>query len=202
MIGKVLQVFNGELGALDDEVLGNASYVITEIINKRQSLLSGPELEEYFGTKDFLDVVFNNLFRSDELTASLTTIINALLQLHLNAKNNSGKSSGDANDSNEAIEEVLTASDDDNYLYDCLEQKIGDINEYLHGNQSDEIYTTYGAAQKPFGTTRLKLVETIYLCIKTKVNKIAIEMRLKKIYNTLMVIFDIILNRIGTYGQV
>lgn len=185
-VGKVMEIFNGELKDLDEEVLGSASYIICEIINKRSSVLGGAEFEEYFGSKEFLDVVFNNLFRDDELTGTLTLIINALLQLHLNAKNNGNKGTGDANDSSEAIEEVLTGSDEENYLYDCLEAKIGDINEYLHGNQSDEVDTTFGSNQKPFGTTRLKLVETLLLCIKLKVNKIAIEIRLKKIYNTLM----------------
>jgi hypothetical protein len=91
------------------------------------------------------------------------------------------------NDNPEAVEEVITGSDDENNLYDYLTSRIGDINEFLLGNTKDEQDSTYGVKQKPFGTTRLKIVETILYCVKLDVNKVSFEIGLKKIFSTLMV---------------
>lgn len=45
---------------------------------------------------------------------------------------------------------------------------------------------TYGGSQRPLGTARLKVVETIVLAIKLNVNKLAFEIGLKNILSILM----------------
>jgi len=187
MLAKLMDIFTVSNEQIDDEILGNASYVVCEIISKRSSLGESAKFENYFLSKDFLDIVFNNLFRHNSLTSHLTSIINALLQMFIQSKNASKNPSGD-NDESENADNVITGSEaDDNLLYDYLTSKIGEIAEFLQENKNAELNTTYGKPQKPFGTVRLKLVETILYAIKLNVNKISIEISLKNIFKILMV---------------
>lgn len=77
-------LFNYSEDALyDTEVLANASYVVCEILAKRNNANGGAEFENYFFSADFLDTVFGNLFKHPALTGNLASILIGVLQLQI-----------------------------------------------------------------------------------------------------------------------
>jgi hypothetical protein len=64
---------------------------------------------------------------------------------------------------------------------------IGEMVEFLEGENPDEIKTTYGNTHKPFGLGKLKILESILFMVKLNVHKVSFELGLKKIFQALMV---------------
>jgi len=64
---------------------------------------------------------------------------------------------------------------------------IGEMVEFLEGEDASEIKTTYGNTHKPFGIGKLKILESILYMVKLNVHKVSFELGLKKIFQVLMV---------------
>ena len=165
-----MELFNQEDDKLDDETITNAAFVMVEIMSRRQNLLGGAGIEKYFNSKEFLDILFNRLFKSKPLTNNLTSILIGLLQLQLQIQVGGSEK----------------VSVDDNLVFEYLANAIGDINDFLLEENKNQYETTYGLTTAPFGTSRLKLVEVLYYSVKLNVHKVCNELGLKNIYKTLM----------------
>mmetsp|Transcript_13769 Transcript_13769/g.11716 ORF Transcript_13769/g.11716 Transcript_13769/m.11716 type:complete len:438 (+) Transcript_13769:1077-2390(+) len=165
-----MELFNQEDDKLDDETITNAAFVMVEIMSRRQNLLGGAGIEKYFNSKEFLDILFNRLFKSKLLTNNLTSILIGLLQLQLQIQVGGSEK----------------VSVDDNLVFEYLANAIGDINDFLLEENKNQYETTYGLTTAPFGTSRLKLVEVLYYSVKLNVHKVCNELGLKNIYKTLM----------------
>jgi hypothetical protein len=76
-------VFKVDAEQLDDEVLTNAAYVFTEMVNKKSQLPEPAKFDAFFASKDFLDIIFENLFRHEALTSCLAGLINTILQVQI-----------------------------------------------------------------------------------------------------------------------
>lgn len=173
---EVVNIFKAE--EVNSEKAINAAFVLTELIARKALIQNAAKIQEFYNTKDFLDVLFNNLFKNKFCTSNLTSILISALQLQLSYQEP---------DSEELDGETTTNSIEDNLIFEYLAGVIGDINDYLQEDTSNSYETTYGRTTAPFGTARLKLVEVLYYAIKLNVHKVCNELGLKNIYKTLMV---------------
>lgn len=76
---------------------------------------------------------------------------------------------------------------DENILFDYLASEMGQLVEYLEKESENQVTTTYGAALKPFGIGKLRIVESVLYMVKLNVHKVSFELGLKKIFQVLMV---------------
>lgn len=76
---KVVELFNIDSSTINNEIIENAAYVLTEMVSKSSTLHNKTTLESYLLSKEFLDVLFNNIFRHKILTTHLVPVVNAII---------------------------------------------------------------------------------------------------------------------------
>lgn len=67
----------------DEEIINNASFIVCEVISKKNTTNDWDEFEAYFTSNDFLITISENIFRSEVLTNHLASVVNSLLQLFI-----------------------------------------------------------------------------------------------------------------------
>jgi len=77
------EVFNTDTENLNNETIADAAFVLTEILSKKSTLHNKGAFDSYLSSKDFLDILFTNAFRSQILTTHLTSVLNVLVLQHL-----------------------------------------------------------------------------------------------------------------------
>lgn len=79
MVGK----FNAKEEDVTEEELLNVSQIICELITKKSQVTDYEKFEAYFNSKEFLDIIFDRLFVSENLIKHIIPIIISLLHIHL-----------------------------------------------------------------------------------------------------------------------
>ena len=85
-------------------------------------------------------------------------------------------------------EDTKTEEIDYNILNTSLVSAAGYIAQTLQGQSDTERATTYGAAQRPLGITRLRIVEMVLNIIRLNVHDVSLELANKGVFKALMVI--------------
>ena len=76
---KIIDLLYTDAENLNSEAITNLSAGVVEIISKKKSLHSGEEFSKYFASEEFLEPIFDNLFRNKALTSNIALILNTLL---------------------------------------------------------------------------------------------------------------------------
>lgn len=156
-VTRVAEIFDKFEEGGDIEAVSNASFVLTELINKRPNLNCGAQFEEFFNSKIFLDIIYNNALRLEALSSHVLSVISALVQLNLLSKNTPKPQANQ-----DEVAEDIVISDNENdlhvqYLVDNLSKFAG----YLDMDTTKNLTVSYGNAVTPLGTARLRIVDIV-----------------------------------------
>lgn len=173
-VQAIVQLFNNP--ELASDVANNAAFVLNDIISKTGSLVGGSHFEEYFGSKDFLDLAYTQSKLVDAPACPhLLSVINAAIQAWTQPKS-----------TEEQTPEEAEKNIDEELFYEYLANNIQDFVSILHNEPKNTIQTTYGLTVKPLGLTRLRITEIIGSAIKLNNTLVNDKLAETDVYSTLM----------------
>lgn len=159
------------------EEIENIALILCEIVNKNTNVNGGTEVMEFFNNAKYLEILYQKLSsQSSIISSSACSVLFSLMNFYMHKQTTLSDSTTispikDQNALNKP-QEFLVLTDLDfetNIFFKVLLEKLPYLVKILMGEvELQEIQSTFGGTIKPFGSSKIKILELINLCMKIK----------------------------------